>query len=189
MVVLSHHNSLTPADLPEKYNRERVKDYIEIPRGTLWSNAEKKIILHTLKDQGGNHTRAADALGIGQRTLTRKLQEAEEDKRLAAAMYEVQIAQQDKEQVIRAATAEAESIRIKAEAQAEAYRVIAEHIGKGNAALVELLKIVGEAGINITPRVMVIGQNGGGSGQSAETTALIGTMLDSMMSKQETGKN
>ena len=123
------------------------------------------------------------------KALTRTVQEAEEEKRLATAMYEVQIAQQDKEKVIIAASAEAESIRIKAEAQAEAYRVIAEQIGKGNAALVELLKIVGEAGINITPRVMVIGQNGGGSGQSAETTALIGTMLDSMMSKQETGKN
>jgi hypothetical protein len=60
--------------------------------------------------------------------------------------------------------------------------VVALQIGPGNAALLELLKIVGEAGINITPRVMVIGGGNGTGGASAETTALIGTMLDSMLS-------
>ena len=81
------------------------------------------------------------------------------------------------------ASADAEAIAIKAEAQAEAYRVIAEQIGRGNAALVELLQIIGEQGINITPRVMVVGGGASeaGSVQDAETTALIGTMLDAMM--------
>ena len=120
--------------------------------------------------------------------LTRTEQEAEEEKRLATAQYEVQIAQADKEKVIIVADAEAEAIRIKSEAQAEAYRVIAEQIGKGNAALIELLKIVGERGINITPKVMVISgspsANGSASTQSAEMTALIGTMLDSMISRE-----
>ena len=51
----------------------------------------------------------------------------------------------------------------------------------GNAALMELLAIIGEKRIEITPRVMVIGENGAGG--SAETTALIGTMLDSMVDK------
>ncbi len=121
--------------------------------------------------------------------LTRTEQEAEEEKRLATAMYEVQIAEADKEKRIIVADADAEAIRIKAEAQAEAYRVIAEQIGQGNAALVELLRIIGESGINITPRVMVINGaasgNGQASGQSAETTALIGTMLDSMISRED----
>ncbi len=122
-----------------------------------------------------------------EKALTRTKQEAEEEKRLATARYEVQIAEQDKEKRIIAAGAEAEAIRIKAEAQAEAYRVIALQIGSGNAALLELLKIVGESGINITPRVMVIsGSNGGTNGTgSAETTALIGTMLDSMLSRDK----
>ena len=58
---------------------------------------------------------------------------------------------------------------------------MAQQIGPGNAALIELLKIVGEGGINITPRVMV---NGASNGEgSAATTALIGTMLDSMLSR------
>ncbi len=125
-----------------------------------------------------------------QKELSRTQQEAEEERRLATARYEVQIAEQDKEKRIIAANAEAESIQIQAEAQAEAFRQIADQIGAGNAALVELLKIVGETGINITPRVMVSGAGmtngqgaGGGQMGSAETTALIGTMLDSMMDR------
>ncbi len=111
--------------------------------------------------------------------LTRTEQEAEEEKRLATAAYEVQIAEQNKLQVVIAAEAEAQAVAIKAEAQANAYRLIAEQIGSGNAALIELLKIVGESNISITPRVMVVGQGGGS--QNGETTALIGTMLDTMM--------
>lgn len=117
--------------------------------------------------------------------LTRTEQEAEEERRLATASYEVQIAEQEKERRIIEANAEAEAIRIKAEAQADAYKLVAAQIGQGNAALVELLKIVGERAINITPRVMVIG-NGSGGGAStseAETTALIGTMLDTMVDR------
>ncbi len=118
------------------------------------------------------------------KALTRTEQEAEEERRLATATYEVQIAEQQKQRRIIEAGAEAEAIRIRAEAQAEAYRVVAEQIGPANAALLELLKIVGEAGINITPRVMVAGQSNGSS-QSSETTALIGTMLDTMLSRAE----
>lgn len=109
--------------------------------------------------------------------LTKTEQEAEEEKRLATAAYEVQIAEQSKEKTIIAATAEAEAVKIRAEAQANAYKQIAEQIGQGNTALVEVLKIVGENDISITPRVMV---SGGSSNQDSETTALIGTMLDTM---------
>jgi uncharacterized membrane protein YqiK len=116
--------------------------------------------------------------------LTKTEQEAEEEKRLATATYAVQIAGKDKEKQVIAAEAEAAAVKIKAEAQANAYKLIAEQIGSGNAALVELLKIVGDKGVSITPRVMVVGQGGAHNG---ETTALIGTMLDTMM--QEPPKN
>lgn len=66
-------------------------------------------------------------------------------------------------------------------AQADAYKQIAEQIGKSNAALIELLKIVGEQNIQITPRIMVQGE---GSHDGA-TTALVGTMLDRMISDDE----
>ncbi|MBL1215968.1 MAG: hypothetical protein D8M59_00565 [Planctomycetes bacterium] len=116
--------------------------------------------------------------------VSRTEQEAEEERRLATATYEIQIAEAEKERRIIEANAEAEAIQIKADAQAAAYQKIAEQIGKGNAALVELLTIVGESGINITPRVMVTGSGSGSSGTGstdAQTTALIGTMLDSMV--------
>ncbi len=117
------------------------------------------------------------------KALTRTEQEAEEERRLATAQYEVQIAGEQKQQRIIGAEAQAESIRIEAEAQAEAFRVIAQQIGAGNAALMEMLKVIGERGIEITPRVMVTGERNGQS--STETTALIGTMLDSMVSREQ----
>ena len=54
---------------------EPPKEFIEIAQGTSLRNAERKIILHTLREQGGNRTRTAEILGIGRRTLIRKLQE------------------------------------------------------------------------------------------------------------------
>lgn len=117
--------------------------------------------------------------------LTRTEQEAEEERRLATARYQVQIAEQDKEKRIIEATAEA--IQIKADAQAAAYQKIAQQIGKGNAAMVELLRIIGESGIQITPRVMVVG--GDGANRDPQTTALIGTMLDTMVSREDDRPN
>jgi uncharacterized membrane protein YqiK len=133
-----------------------------------------------------------------EKELKRTRQEAEEERRLATARYEVQIAEQQQEQRVIQAKAEAEAIRIRAEAEAEAYRRIAEEIGPANLAMIELLKIVGDRGINITPRVLITGGAGGGNGEGdrpsgglgqggmttdAQTAALIGTMLDSMVQR------
>jgi uncharacterized membrane protein YqiK len=112
--------------------------------------------------------------------LTKTEQEAEEEKRLATASYEVKIAEQDQKKRVIAAEAEAQAIKIQALAQAEAYKQIAEQIGSGNAALIEVLKVVGERGIEITPRVMV---SGGTDGAGSQSTALIGTMLDTMVDR------
>lgn len=114
------------------------------------------------------------------KSLARVTQESDEEKRLATAAYGVKIAEEAQKQKIVEAKAEAESTKIKATAQSDAYRQIAEQIGKSNAALIEILKIVGERNIQIAPRVMVSGDKAGGGG-----TALIGTMLDSMVSKDE----
>jgi uncharacterized membrane protein YqiK len=115
--------------------------------------------------------------------LTKTEQEAEEEKRLATANYEVKIAEQEQKQKVIEAEAEAQSIKIKALAQADAYQQIAAQIGSSNAALIEVLKIVGERGIEITPRVMV---SGGGANGGSQTTALIGTMLDTMVDRTQT---
>lgn len=118
-----------------------------------------------------------------QKELERIKQEAEEERRLATARYQVQIAQEEQRQRIIQAEAEAEAIRIKAEAEALAYQKIAQQIGPANLAMIELLKIVGEQGINITPRVLM--QNGGEEGSADATAALIGTLLDQMVSRED----
>ncbi len=120
-----------------------------------------------------------------QKELNKVKQESEEERKLATAAYAAKIAEETKKQKITEAMAEAESITIKAKAQADAYQLIAEQIGKSNAALIEVLKIVGERGIQIAPRVMVTGGGANGNGQ---TTALIGTMLDTMISREEDAK-
>ena len=59
-------------DLPET-------DVIRIPAGTSLPDAERQIILDTLTRTGGNKTAAARILGIGLRTLYRKLEQYTED--------------------------------------------------------------------------------------------------------------
>ncbi|MBX3383355.1 MAG: hypothetical protein KF864_07580 [Phycisphaeraceae bacterium] len=117
--------------------------------------------------------------------LSRAQQEAEEEKRLATSAYAVKIADEVKKSRVTEAQAEAESIRIRAEAQADAYRLIAEQVGSTQAAMIEMLKIVGEKGIQITPRVFI---NGGGSGVSGDSVnaAFVGTILETLVSKDET---
>jgi uncharacterized membrane protein YqiK len=111
--------------------------------------------------------------------LARTTQESEEEKRLATATYQVKIAEQSQKQRLVEAEAEAQATKIKALAQADAYRQIAEQIGKSNAALIELLKIVGERNIQITPRVLITGGDGGSA--SGQNAALMGTILDTMV--------
>jgi uncharacterized membrane protein YqiK len=125
-----------------------------------------------------------------QKKLNKAKQESEEERRLATAAYGAKIAEETSKQRITEAESEAKAIALRAKAQADAYQLIAQQIGKNNAAMIELLKIVGEKGIVIAPRVMVVGDRSGLGGSSgsmnAESTALIGTMLDTMVSK-ETG--
>lgn len=120
------------------------------------------------------------------KALTRTQQEAEEEKRLATAQYAVKIAEREKEQAVIRAQAEAESISVKADAQAKAFGAIAAEIGQRNAAMIELLKVVGERGINITPRVLVSGGGApSGADRTGEQAALMGTLLDMLLTREE----
>jgi hypothetical protein len=122
-----------------------------------------------------------------QKRLNKAKQESEEERKLATAAYAAKIATETAKQKVTEATAEAEAIAIRARAQSDAYQLIASQIGKANAAMIELLKIVGERNIQIVPRVMVIGDQAGGSGRGGgpETAALVGTILDMMVTKDE----
>jgi regulator of protease activity HflC (stomatin/prohibitin superfamily) len=114
--------------------------------------------------------------------LSRVTQEADEEKKLATAAYEVKIADETQKRKVIEAKAEAEATKIKATAQSEAYKQIAEQIGKSNAALIEILKVIGEQKIQITPRVMV-----SGSADNATASALFGTMLDRIVAEDPDG--
>jgi regulator of protease activity HflC (stomatin/prohibitin superfamily) len=107
-----------------------------------------------------------------QKALMATEQEAIEEKRLATAAYDVKVAEEEKKMILIQAEAKAEMITLTAAAQAKAYEMIAEVIGEQNAALIELMKIIAESGIRITPEVMV-----GGSSGSGMTDALMGTIL------------
>ena len=51
------------------------QDVLRIPVGSTLAQTEKELILETLRKTGGNKTQAAKLLGIGVRTLYRKLEE------------------------------------------------------------------------------------------------------------------
>ena len=89
-VVLAEGELITEDVLPEElgggHSVEDLPDgdVIAIRAGTSLPDAERAIILDTLQRCGGNKTAAARILGIGLRTLYRKLDQYEADDGLAA---------------------------------------------------------------------------------------------------------
>jgi uncharacterized membrane protein YqiK len=112
-----------------------------------------------------------------EKTLTKTKQETEEEKRLATAAYGVKIAEEEKKKVIIGAQAEAEQVKLIADAKAQAYKLLSDSIGQNNAALIEIMKLVAEKKIQITPQVMV-------GGSSSASDALMGTMLKGLLDKE-----
>ncbi|MFA5238136.1 MAG: SPFH domain-containing protein [Phycisphaerae bacterium] len=111
-----------------------------------------------------------------QKALTKTTQEAEEEKRLATAAYGVKVAEEEKKKVIIEAEAEAAQVKLIADAKSQAYKLLSGSIGQNNAALIEIMKLVAEKRIKITPDVMV-------GGSSSTSDALMGTMLKNMLDK------
>ena len=72
-VVMTSDNILHFEDLPFKEKGET--EVIKIPIGSTMENAEKEIIIKTLNHENNNKKRASDILGIGRKTLYRKLKE------------------------------------------------------------------------------------------------------------------
>ena len=72
-VVMTSDNILHFDDLPFKEKVEN--EVIRIPMGTTMEKAEREIIIKTLVHENNNKKRVADILGIGRKTLYRKLQE------------------------------------------------------------------------------------------------------------------
>lgn len=79
MVVLSRGTVLTLADLPREVVPEPESGNLVIQKFTPLEEVERRHILKTLQDVEGNKSRAAEVLGIGRRTLIRRLHEYEKN--------------------------------------------------------------------------------------------------------------
>jgi DNA-binding NtrC family response regulator len=73
-VVMCKGKIITADDLPS-YIKADADNYIKLSMGMSLAEAEKEIIRNTLTFQKGNKTKTADILGIGRKTLHRKLRE------------------------------------------------------------------------------------------------------------------
>ena len=76
LVVLSSGKTVSARNLPEEIrSASDPRQSIEIPLGSTVEEAERRLILATLAHAGGNRAAAARALGLGRKTLYRKLQQ------------------------------------------------------------------------------------------------------------------
>ena len=78
-VVMCKGDVLTLEDLPPSVQQPVDQNCIRICTGSSLADAEKQIIIETLNAQKGNKSKTADVLGIGRKTLHRKLSEYELD--------------------------------------------------------------------------------------------------------------
>ncbi|HCC36403.1 MAG TPA: transcriptional regulator [Treponema sp.] len=72
-VVMCRGNIITEDDLPLALRSQTDESWIRIPQGTTLEEAEKTIIQDTLSQLKGNKSKTAEVLGIGRKTLHRKL--------------------------------------------------------------------------------------------------------------------
>jgi DNA-binding NtrC family response regulator len=74
-VVMCRSNLVTLEDLPPHIHTSGDRNFVRLGLGLTLAEAEKQIIRAVLLQQNGNKTRAAELLGIGRKTLHRKIQE------------------------------------------------------------------------------------------------------------------
>jgi uncharacterized membrane protein YqiK len=92
---------------------------------------------------------------------------------LAAAEFSVQINKQNAEAAIEKARGDAQALEIIGKGRANAYRVMVETLGQEQVAQLELLKLVVDGKVRITPDVMVSGGVGSGSNAMDALSATI----------------
>lgn len=72
-VVMCRGNVITLEDLPPSIQEDSSRDTITIPMGVSLAEAEKIIISETLRAEKANKSRTSEILGIGRKTLHRKI--------------------------------------------------------------------------------------------------------------------
>lgn len=78
-VVLCRGDEIQVDDLPPAVAKNKDDVSVSIPVGTTLAEGEKRMILATLASCKGNKTKASEMLGIGRKTLHRKLKEYQID--------------------------------------------------------------------------------------------------------------
>jgi DNA-binding NtrC family response regulator len=78
-VVLARSIIIEPEDLPAVVSKAENPSLVSLEVGITLAEAERRLIVSTLGLCGGNKTKAAEMLGIGRKTLHRKLQEYQID--------------------------------------------------------------------------------------------------------------
>ena len=78
-VVMCSSDTITLNDLPPTIKSASSANSMQIPFGVTLEEAEKIIIQQTLAQNQGNKSKTAEVLGIGRKTLHRKLDEYEEN--------------------------------------------------------------------------------------------------------------
>jgi DNA-binding NtrC family response regulator len=86
-VVMCKGTVITPDDLPPGIARDAESDDIRISVGSTLAEAEREVIRSTLNANNGNKSRTAEVLGIGRKTLHRKIADyhLDDGRRVAAS--------------------------------------------------------------------------------------------------------
>jgi len=77
-VILAREDMVTPVEFPDAIrdlDTSSAAPDVTLTPGTSLKEVERRMILRTLEETGGNRTHAADILGISRRTLQLKLKE------------------------------------------------------------------------------------------------------------------
>ena len=74
-IVMCKTNIISLDDLPPYIQSNSDKDFIRLSFGTSLSEVEKAIIIFNLSKNNGNKSKTAEMLGIGRKTLHRKIKE------------------------------------------------------------------------------------------------------------------
>lgn len=81
-VVLCRSDIIDVDDLPSSLRSDENNSTVALDVGMTLAEAERKLILSTLTSCNGNKTKTADILGIGRKTLHRKLEDYKKEEEL-----------------------------------------------------------------------------------------------------------
>lgn len=135
---------------------------------------QKLIMTQTEREVAVNQQKLYDQqkqAEVSRANFVRAQEEAEQQRQLAAAEYKVRIEGENAKSQVAKAKGEAESQVIIGEGRSKAYKLLVETLGREQVAQLELMKLVVDGKVQITPQVMLSGSNGNAM------DALAGTLL------------